>query len=63
MAAQGNMVGRVKDRQSNSMGRWSWMKLVRRNQRLITIISAYQACVRPINCAGTTAYHHQESLL
>jgi hypothetical protein len=61
--AQGDMVGRIKDRGSDSLGRWTWMKLVGRNNKIITIISAYQVCVRPTNRTGTTAYHQQESLL
>jgi hypothetical protein len=61
--AHGNLVGQVTDRGSNSLSRWSWLKLVGKKQRLITIISAYQVCVRPTNQSGTTAYHQQESLL
>ncbi len=39
------------------------MKSIGRNRRLTTSISAYTVCVRPTNSTGTTAYHHQESLL
>jgi hypothetical protein len=52
--AQGDVVGRIKEKGSDSLGRWSWIKLVGRNQRLITMISAYQVCVRPTNITGTT---------
>jgi hypothetical protein len=61
--AQGDVVGRIKEKGSDSLGRWSWIKLVGRNQCLITLILAYQVCVRPTNITGTTAYHQQESLL
>jgi hypothetical protein len=61
--AQGNVVGRVKEKGSDQLGRWSWIKLLGRNKRLITLISAYQVCACPTNKTGTTAYHQQESLL
>jgi hypothetical protein len=60
---QGDLVGRIKDRGSDQMGRWTWIKLVGKNQRLVTVISAYQVCTRPTNKTGTTAYHQQECLL
>jgi hypothetical protein len=49
LLAQGDIVGRIKERGSDSMGRWSWLKLIGRNKRLITVISAYQVCTRPTN--------------
>jgi hypothetical protein len=63
LLAQGDVVGRIKDRGSDSMGRWSWFKLIGRDKRLITVISAYQVCTRPTYSTGSTAYHQQESLL
>ena len=63
LLAQGNTVGRIKERGSDTLGRWSWIKLLSRNKGLITIISAYQVCVRPTHSTGTTAFHQQESLL
>jgi hypothetical protein len=63
LLAQGDIVGRIKERGSDSLGRWSWMKLLGCNKRLITIISAYQVCTRPTHRTGTTAYHQQQSLL
>jgi hypothetical protein len=63
LLAQGNVVGRIKERGSDPLGRWSWIKLIGRNKRLITVISAYQVCIRPTHATGTTAYHQQESLL
>jgi hypothetical protein len=63
LLAQGNVVGRIKERGSDPLGRWSWIKLIGRDKRLITVISAYQVCVRPTHPTGTTAYHQQESLL
>jgi hypothetical protein len=61
--AQGDIVGRIKARGSDTLGRWSWIQLVGKHQKLITLISAYQVCARPTNRSGTTAYHQQESLL
>jgi hypothetical protein len=61
--AQGDLVGRVKDRGSSLLGRWTWMKLVGCNNRIITLISAYQVCICPTNQTGMTVYHQQESLL
>jgi hypothetical protein len=63
LLAQGDVVGRIKERGSDPLGRYSWLKLIGRNKRLITVISAYQVCVRPTHATGTTAYHQQESLL
>ena len=63
LMAQGAIVGRIKDKGSDSLGRWSWLKLVRQNKRIITIISSYQVCSQPTHQTGTTAYHQQESLL
>jgi hypothetical protein len=63
LLAQGDVVGRIKARGSDSLGRWSWLKMIGRNKRLITVISAYQVCIRPTYATGTTAYHQQESLL
>jgi hypothetical protein len=60
---QGNLVGRIKEQGSDSLGRWTWIKLIGKNKKLITIISAYQVCARPTNKTGTTAYHQQASLL
>jgi hypothetical protein len=61
--AQGDIVGRIKERGSDPLGRWTWIKLVGKDQKLITLISAYQVCAKPTNRSGTTAYHQQESLL
>ena len=63
LMAQGDLVGRIKERGSDSLGRWSWMTMVGKNQRMITIISAYQVCARSSKRTGTTAYHQQESIL
>jgi hypothetical protein len=63
LLAQGNVVGRIKERGSDPLGRWSWIKLIGRNKQLITVISAYHVCVQPTHTTGTTAYHQQESLL
>ena len=63
LLAQGDIVGRIKDRGSDSLSRWAWMKLVGQDRQIITVISAYQVCVQNSNGSGTTAYHQQESLL
>jgi hypothetical protein len=63
LLAQGDMIGRIKEKGSDTLGRWTWMKLVGKEQKIITVISAYQVCIRPTNRTGTTAYHQQESLL
>jgi hypothetical protein len=60
-SGQGDLVGRIKEHGSDSLGHWSWIKLVGKNQKLITVILAYQVCSRPTNQSGTTAYHQQES--
>jgi hypothetical protein len=44
LLANGDLIGRIKDKGSDYMGWWSWMKFVGKNQRLITIILAYQVC-------------------
>jgi hypothetical protein len=63
LLAQGDMISHIKEKGSNTLGRWTWMKLVGKNQKLITVISAYQVCIRPTHRTGTTAYHQQQSLL
>jgi hypothetical protein len=63
LMAQGDLVGRIKNQGSNLLGRWSWLKLVGKNQRLVTVILACQVCGHPTNQTGATAYHQQESLL
>ncbi len=63
LMAQGDITGRIKEKGSDHMGRWSWIKFIGRNSRIITVISAYQVCVRPIHATGTTAFHQQQSLL
>jgi hypothetical protein len=41
LLAQGDMIGRIKDRGSDNLGRWTWMNLVGKDKKLLTIISAY----------------------
>jgi hypothetical protein len=50
---QGDMIGRIKDKGSDTLSRWSWMKLVGKAQKIITIILAYQECICPMNRTGT----------
>ena len=61
----GNTVGRVepKGRGGDPMGRWSFAHLRRKNQKPITIITAYQVNIRPTNEIGSTAWHQQRLLL
>ena len=63
LMAQGDITGRIKEKGSDHMGRWSWIKFIGRNKRIITVISAYQVCVRPTHATGTTAFQQQQSLL
>ena len=63
LLAQGDIIGRIKERGNDPLGRWTWMKFIGREKRLITVISAYQVCKRPTHATGTTAFHQQASLL
>jgi hypothetical protein len=57
----GHMVGRIKSRGNDDLGRWTYVKLLGRSEKVITIISAYQVCNN--TRTGTTAYHQQKSAL
>jgi hypothetical protein len=47
----------------DSLGRWSYVHLRRRNLPPLTIVSIYQVCPRPTNILGKTAYHQQQRAL
>jgi hypothetical protein len=57
----GHMIGRIKSRGNDKQGRWTYIKLLGRSDKVITLISAYQVCVNART--GTTAYHQQQSAL
>jgi hypothetical protein len=46
---QGDIIGRIKEKGSGTLGHWTWVKLVGKEQKIITIISAYQVCKHPTN--------------
>jgi hypothetical protein len=58
---QANTVGRIKERDSDKLGRGTYLKLNGTSRKVITIISAYQVCNK--QRTGTTAYHQQTSAL
>lgn len=61
----GNSTSRLEPngRGGDSMGRWSYIHLRRKDSAPVTIISAYQVCPRPTNIIGNTAYHQQSRAL
>jgi hypothetical protein len=58
---QGHTIGRIKSRGNDELGRWTYVKLFGRSDKVITLISAYQVCNNART--GTTAYHQQQSAL
>jgi hypothetical protein len=57
----GHMIGRIKSRGNDELGRWTFVKLLGRSDKVITLISAYQVCNN--DRTGTTAYHQQRPLI
>jgi hypothetical protein len=53
----GHMIGRIKSRGNDELGRWTYVKLLGRSDKVITLISAYQGCNNA--STGITAYHQQ----
>ena len=47
----------------DSLGRWSFIQLRRKNLPNLVIISVYQVCPKPTNLLGNTAYHQQQRAL
>eukprot|EP00980_Cylindrotheca_fusiformis_P015690 scaffold4522_cov104-Cylindrotheca_fusiformis.AAC.3 len=60
MAPCDDMVGRLIDKGSDSMGRWSFCKYAGKDGKIITAVTVYQVCIRPTNAVGNTAFHQQE---
>eukprot|EP00980_Cylindrotheca_fusiformis_P016561 scaffold4965_cov87-Cylindrotheca_fusiformis.AAC.3 len=52
-------VGRIVDKGSDHMGRWSYVKYAGKAGKIITVVTAYQVCIRPTNAVGNTAFHQQ----
>eukprot|EP00957_Ditylum_brightwellii_P119503 9117746-Ditylum_brightwellii.AAC.1 len=44
------------------MGRWIYMNYATTNKRIVTVVTAYQAC-KPSSKTGMTTYHHQIVML
>eukprot|EP00957_Ditylum_brightwellii_P001208 94844-Ditylum_brightwellii.AAC.1 len=44
------------------MGRWVYMKYAAKNDRIVTVVTAYQVCKSRIKI-GTTTYHQQVVML
>eukprot|EP00980_Cylindrotheca_fusiformis_P016915 scaffold5139_cov100-Cylindrotheca_fusiformis.AAC.1 len=55
-----NLVGRLIDKGSDSMGRWTFCKYAGKNGKVITVVTVYQVCMRPTNVVGNTAFHQQQ---
>eukprot|EP00980_Cylindrotheca_fusiformis_P027514 scaffold20799_cov73-Cylindrotheca_fusiformis.AAC.3 len=47
------------DKGSHHMGRWSFVKYAGKAGKVITVVTAYQVCVRPTNEVGNMAFHQQ----
>ena len=56
-----NTCGRICQQGSDRYGRWSWMRLQSKDQKIILLITAYQPCKHPTNKIGITAFHQQEA--
>jgi hypothetical protein len=66
IVATGNLSGRVTSSGSDWMGRWSHVKLRGKNDRVVTIVAAYQVCAKSIEQSRkdkSTAFSQQHSLL
>ncbi len=62
----GNGVARIKETGSDNLGRWTYVKLAGKDNRVITIITAYQVCKKPMTATTLdkcTAHAQQRSLL
>ena len=59
--AQGNVTGRIKDRFSDKCGRWSAMEMQGKDTKTAMATSACQACARPANKHGGSAFNQQET--
>jgi hypothetical protein len=61
----GNTVGRVEPngKGGDSLGRWSYVHLRRKQLKPVTIITIYQVNKQPTNAIGNTAWHQQRLAL
>eukprot|EP00957_Ditylum_brightwellii_P178585 13603550-Ditylum_brightwellii.AAC.1 len=59
---QGDMVGCTIECGSNEYGRWVYSKLAAKDERVITVIVAYQPC-KVSKKHGNTTYHQQVATL
>ncbi len=57
----GNTVARVKETGSDELGRWSYIKLSGKDNKVITFITVYQVCKKP--SAAVEKDSQQQSLL
>ncbi len=44
----GNGVARVKETGSDDLGRWTYIKLAGKDNKVITVITVYQVCNKPM---------------
>jgi hypothetical protein len=61
-----NGVARVKETGSDDMGRWTYIKLAAKDNHVITVITVYQVCNKPLTAITLdkcTAQAQQRSLL
>jgi len=61
----GNTVGRVEPsgRGGDSLGRWSYIHMRRKQMKPVTIVTIYQVNKQPTNTIGNTAWHQQRLAL
>ncbi len=65
-SALGNTVARVKEAATDDLGRWSYIKLSGKDNKVVTFITVYQVCKKPpavVERDSCTAYSQQRSLL
>ncbi len=65
-SAIGNTVARVKEAATDDMGRWSYIKLSGKDNKVVIFITVYQVCKKPPAAAkkdSCTVYSQQRSLL
>jgi hypothetical protein len=59
----GKTAGRVKERGSDPLGRWTYQILDGKGNKEVLIMNVYQCCKSPTNPTGITAYHQQTIML
>jgi hypothetical protein len=63
LLARGNCVARILDGGDDAMGRWSYIRMAARGNRVVSIIMAYQPCAVRGNPKGKFTVHAQQSSL